>query len=432
MTLNPVLREAIGADIDQIVADYKDFHRSPELSMQETATATTIDSRLKALGLETHRFGGTGVVAVIENGEGPVVAYRADIDGLPITEDTGLDYASTAEGTLPDGESTKVMHGCGHDTHITVGLYLAKYLVEHKDLWSGTVVMLFQPGEETGQGARAMLDDGLWDQIVRPEVVFGQHVWPVQAGHIYASKGTAMAMSDCLKVTVRGKQAHGSQPENAIDPIVLGAYMITRLQSVVSREISGRDMAVVTVGTFHGGLKENIIPDSAEFTLNIRTFTEEVRELVLDRIRRIILAEALASGAPEPEIEEMYGFPRCYNDPDETGAFLNHAGAELGDGQVHLDDPSTGSEDVGAFGDDIGVPYVYWFFGGYSPAKFGGDEPPAGNHSPFFAPDDETTLKTGIRHSPFFAPDDVETTLKTGIRAALTAVLSKVGSGADE
>lgn len=409
MSLTTSLREAIEADLDQTVADYKDFHRSPELSMQETKTAAEIDSRLKAMGLSTQTFGGTGVVAVIENGDGPVVGYRADIDGLPIAEDTGYDYASTVEGTLPDGATTKVMHGCGHDTHITVGLQLARCLNDHRDLWSGTVVMIFQPGEETGQGARAMLDDGLWARVVKPEIMYGQHVWPGLAGHVYASKGTAMAMSDCLRVTVAGKQAHGSQPENAIDPIVLGAYMITRLQSVVSREISGRDMAVVTVGTFHGGLKENIIPDSAEFKLNIRTFTEEVREVVLDRIRRVILAEALASGAPEPEIDQMYGFPRCYNDPVEAEAFLAAAATELGDDHVHLEQPATGSEDFGAFGDDIEVPSVYWFFGGYSPARFDGDEPPAGNHS------------------PFFAPDDVETTLSTGIRAALSAVLSKVG-----
>src|SRR5699024_357200 len=180
--------------------------------------------------------------------------------------------------------------------------------------------------------------------------------------------------------------------------IVLGAYMITRLQSVVSREISGRDMAVVTVGTFHGGLKENIIPDSAVFELNIRTFNEHVREVVLDRVRRIILAEALASGAPEPLIEDMYRFTRCYNDPDEAEAFIASAASELGDEHVHVEGPVTGSEDFGAFGDAIDVPYVYWFFGGYSPAEFGGDEPPAGNHSPFFAPDDiETTLATGLR-----------------------------------
>ncbi|MDN5832282.1 MAG: amidohydrolase [Brevibacterium sp.] len=409
MSLNTTLRDAISADLAQTVADYKDFHRTPELSMQETQTAATIRSKLEALGLETRTFGGTGIVSVIENGPGPIVAYRADIDGLPISEDTGYDYASTAEGTLPDGSTSPVMHGCGHDTHITVGLYLARHLVEHRELWSGSVIMIFQPGEETGEGARAMLDDGLWDSIARPEVIYGQHVWPGKTGHIYVAKGTAMAMSDCIKVTVKGKQAHGSQPESAVDPIVLGAYMITRLQSIVSREISGRDMAVVTVGTFHGGLKENIIPESAEFKLNIRTFNEEVRAVVLDRVQRIILAEAQASGAPEPLIEDMYRFPRCYNDPAATDQLLEALGAELGEEQVHLDQAVTGSEDFGAFGDDIDVPYVYWFFGGYSPAKFDGDEPPAGNHS------------------PFFAPDDVETTLETGIRAALSAVLSTVG-----
>ena len=215
------------------------------------------------MGLTTHRFGGTGVVAVIEIGSGPVVGYRADTDGLPIAEDTGLDYASTAEGTLPDGTTTQVMHGCGHDTHITVGLYLAKYLVEHKDLWSGSVVMLFQPGEETGQGARAMLDDGLWDRIVRPEVIYGQHVWPVPAGHIYVSKGTAMAMSDCLRVTVKGKQAHGSQPESAIDPIVLGALhdhpsAVGRLPRDRRQRHGGRDRRHVprrAQGEHHSGFR---------------------------------------------------------------------------------------------------------------------------------------------------------------------------------
>ena len=409
MSLNPRLRTAITDTLPEAVDDYEDFHRSPELSMQEIETSRAIADFLSDLGLVPQAFGGTGVVAVIENGEGPVVAYRADTDGLPIAEDTGLDYASTAEGVLPDGTETAVMHGCGHDTHITVGLHLARALTEHRDAWSGTVVLLFQPGEETAAGAKAMLDDGLWEQVVHPEVVYGQHVWPGQAGDVYVSSGTAMAMSDSLKVTVLGKQAHGSQPENAIDPIVLGAYMITRLQSIVSREISGRDTAVVTVGTFHGGLKENIIPDSAVLTLNIRTFDEDVRATVLERVRRIVNAEAQASGAPEPLIEEMHSFPRCYNDPDAAAAFVSAAEAELGGAHVHVVPAVTGSEDFGAFADALGVPSVYWFFGGYSPVRLAEDEPPAGNHS------------------PHFAPDDVPTTLATGLRAALTAVLSRVG-----
>ncbi|MEO8839572.1 MAG: peptidase dimerization domain-containing protein, partial [Herbaspirillum sp.] len=237
----------------------------------------------------------------------------------------------------------------------------------------------------------------------------GQHDWPGLAGHLYVKSGTAMAMSDCVKITIRGKQAHGAQPEDSIDPIVLGAYMITRLQTVVSREISGNDMAVVTVGTFHGGLKENIIPASAEFTLNIRTFDEEVREHVLEAVRRIIKAEAQASRAPEPLIEEIYSFPRCYNDPDLAESLLKRFAEEFGEDQVHRDKAHTGSEDFGRFGDEINVPYVYWHFGAYSPSKFKGKEAPAGIHS------------------PFFASDDVVTTLETGVRAALTAIFTHVG-----
>lgn len=409
MSLNTEIGTAITDTLAEAVADYEDFHRTPELSMQEIETSRRIADELEGLGLVPQAFGGTGVVAVIENGEGPVVAYRADTDGLPIAEDTGLPYSSTAEGVLPDGTTTPVMHGCGHDTHITVGLHLARALTAHRDAWSGTVVLLFQPGEEIAAGAKAMLEDGLWETVPKPEVVYGQHVWPGRAGDIYVSSGTAMAMSDSLRVTIRGRQAHGSQPENAIDPIVLGAFMITRLQTVVSREISGRDAAVVTVGTFHGGLKENIIPETAEFTLNIRTFDEDVRATVLDRVRRIIAAEAQASGAPEPVVEEMHSFPRCFNDPDATAAFVSATEDELGAAHVHVVPAVTGSEDVGAFADAIGVPLVYWFFGGYSAEAFEGEEPPAGNHS------------------PHFAPDDVPTTLRTGLRAALTAVFSRVG-----
>src|SRR5699024_6707711 len=257
-------------------------------------------------------------------------------------------------------------HGCGHDTHITVGLALARLLTGHRDAWSGRVVLLFQPGEETSEGAQAMLDDGLWEKLPRPAAVYGQHVWPIAAGTVNISSGTAMAMSDCLRVTVHGVQAHGSQPENAVDPIVLGAYIITRLQTVVSREISGRAMAVLTVGTFHGGLKENIIPDSAEFTLNVRTFDEKVRERVLSAITRIVHAEAEASGAPEPHIERMHRFARCYNDPNLTNSLIADLQNELGDENVNVVPPATGSEDFGRLGDTIDVPYVYWMFGALS------------------------------------------------------------------
>lgn len=408
MSLTPALVEDLDAHLDDLVSTYQEFHRYPELSMQEHRTAARIAELVRDLGYDVFECGGTGVVAVLENGEGPVVGYRADIDGLPIAEDTGADFASTEEGTLPDGTTTAVMHGCGHDTHISVCLETARLLAAHRDLWSGTVVFLFQPGEETSAGAAAMLEDGLWDRAPRPEAIFGQHLWPAEAGTVNVSVGTAMAMADSWEVTVHGVQSHGSQPERGVDPVVLGAFIVTRLQTVVSREVSAREMVVLTVGTFHAGLKENIIPDQAVLTLNVRTFDEEVRATVLSRIERILSAEAAAAGAPEPTIRKMYDFPRCYNDPDLTTGLLDSLRAELGEAKVVESPPVTGSEDVGRFGDAIGVPYTYWFFGGHKAETVAGDVP--GNHS------------------PMFLPDDVRTALRTGVRAALTALTSRLGS----
>ena len=406
-TISDSLEEGLGA----LVELYREFHAAPELSMQEHRTAEAIASRLRSYGLEPQTVGGTGVVAVIDNGDGPVVAFRADTDGLPIEEATGLDYASTATGTLPDGTVTPVMHACGHDTHISAGLEIARLLTQHRDEWGGTVVMLFQPGEETAAGAAAMVADGLWDRVPKPEAVYGQHVWPGTAGTVNISIGTAMAMADARRVPVHGRQAHGSQPENAIDPIVLGASIVTRLQTIVSREVAGSDMAVLTVGTFHAGTKENIIPARAVLELNIRTFEPDVRERVLSAVRRIISGEAQAAGAPEPDVEEMYGFPRCYNDETEAADILAALTAELGEDSVTETRPVTGSEDFGVFADSLGVPGVFWFFNGYAAA----------------------TVEKGVpggNHSPFFAPDDVPTTLRTGVRAGLTALFTRVGRDA--
>lgn len=404
MALAAALTQDLDANLETLVELYQDFHRAPELSMQEHQTAERITALMQERGYETFVCGGTGVVATLSNGDGPVIAYRADTDGLPIEEDTGADFASTARGTLADGTDVPVMHGCGHDTHITVALETARLLADHRDLWSGTVVFLFQPGEETSAGAAAMLEDGLWDKAPRPSAVFGQHVWPAPAGTINVSVGTAMAMADSLEVTVRGRQAHGSQPENSIDPVVLGAFMVTRLQTVVSRETSARKMLVLTIATFHAGLKENIIPDKAVFTINMRSFDEDVRADALAAIERIIHAEAAAAGAPEPQIRKMYDFPRCYNDPDLTRPLLEAFREELGEGAVVESDAVTGSEDVGRFGDAIGVPYTYWFFGGHKAESIEAGAP--GNHSPMFLPDDPATA------------------LRTGTRAALTALLS--------
>lgn len=380
-------------DTEQMHRMYRHLHANPELSMQEEQTARYIEQQLELLGIEYFRCGGTGVVGLLNNGDGPVIGYRADTDGLPIKEDTGADYASAATGKLEDGTEVPVMHGCGHDTHVATALTAAKLLSQQRENWAGTLVLIFQPGEETAAGAKAMVADGLWDKAPRPEVILGQHVFPFAAGQVALTSGSAMALADSLRVTLYGKQSHGSQPQDSIDPIVLGAHIVTRLQTIASRELAPLNPAVITCATFHAGLKENIIPDRAEFTLNIRTLTTAVREQVLAAVERIINAEAQASNAPAPLIEKLYDFPRLYNDPEQTEAVKRALEAELGAQNVHLQQPKMGSEDVGWLGDSIGVPTVYWFFGGFDPAEAA---PPV-NHSPHFLPLEEPTLSTGVR-----------------------------------
>lgn len=386
---------------------YRRLHEHPELSMQEHETADLVAAELSSFGITPVRCGGTGVVGVLRNGDGPTVAFRADIDGLPIPEDTGLPYASTATGTLPDGTSVPVMHGCGHDAHTASLLTAARVLAGATDVWSGTVVLIFQPGEEISAGASAMVEDGLWDKAPKPEVVYGQHLLPGLAGTVWYTHGHPMTQADSWKVTLHGKQSHGSQPQDSTDPIVLGASIITRLQTIVSREVDPRSSAVVTVGTFHGGLKENIIPDRAELTLNVRAFDEDVRDHVLAAIRRIISAEAAASGAPEPEIEVLATYPPNVNDPAATDALADALRAEFGDDLLE-GSPVMASEDFGHLSAAIGVPSVYWFFGAYTEETLAADPLP-------------------VNHSPRFAPV-MEPTLSTGTRSVLAALLSRVGS----
>ncbi|WP_260853241.1 amidohydrolase [Corynebacterium glyciniphilum] len=412
-TLPQSLTDQLSSDLPGVVETYRHFHAHPELSMQEVETAATIDRMLAGYGYRTFSCGGTGVVGVLENGPGEVIAFRADTDGLPIEEATGVSFASTARGTLDDGTDTPVMHGCGHDTHITVGLETAKLMAEHTGTWSGTLVMIFQPGEETAAGARAMVEDGLWDTAPRPAAIYGQHVWPGLAGTVDVIVGPAMATADALEVTMFGTQAHGSQPEASLDPIVLASTTVVRLQTIVSRELGAQEAAVVTVGSFHSGLKENIIPDKAVFTVNVRTLDPEVRTRVLASIRRIVTAEALASRAPEPDIRTLYDFPECHNDEDLAARVDTTLSGEFGGENVGHPAPRMGSEDFGALGQAIGVPYVFWFFGG----------------------NDQDTIDQagGVRalpsnHSPFFIPTDVETTLSTGTRAALAVLWSHLGT----
>ena len=388
------LRDDLVTDLHEL---YTHLHRTPELSMQEHETAALIERRMTDLGYDVFRCGGTGVVATLVNGDGPVVAFRADTDGLPVGEDTGLDYASTARGTLPDGTDVPVMHACGHDTHITAAIGAATLLVDTKDAWQGTVVFLFQPGEETGEGAAAMIADGLWDRAPRPEVVYGQHVWPGLAGTIDITQGPAMAFSDSFRVTVQGRGGHGSQPQDTIDPVLLACHMVVRLQGLISREVPAQSAAVLTVATFHAGLKENIIPSTAEFSINMRNLDPDVRERLLRRIREVLTAEAAASGAPEPHIEQLPAFPRLLNDPEETRRVIDVLRGALGEDQVAETPAVMGSEDFGALPDAIGVPGVYWFFGGTPLEVAASDEPVPTNHSPHFAPVIEPTLSTGVR-----------------------------------
>ncbi|MEI2775834.1 MAG: amidohydrolase [Tetrasphaera sp.] len=377
--------------LDEHIALYKEFHADPELSAQEHRTAARIEGRLDSLGIEHFRCGGTGVVATIRNGDGPTVAFRADIDGLPIAEETGVDYASTATGTLPDGTTVGTMHGCGHDTHITSALAAAAFLTQHPDRWAGTTVFVFQPGEESAYGAKAMVADGLWDKAPRPEVVLAQHSWPDDAGTVVIRPGNMASLGDSLRVTVTGQQAHGSQPQKSKDPIVAAASMVVRLQTVVSREVDPELPAVVTVGTFRAGTKENIIPETAEFSLNIRTPDQEVRDHVISAVKRIIAAEAMASGIAEPTFEPINNFPRLYNEPEQTAkvteALVAAFGADrVGDGRLGM-----GSEDAGWLSDAIGVPGVFWAFGVFAP----GQEQRSGVHTPGYTPDPEHAISAG-------------------------------------
>lgn len=376
---------------------YLHLHQHPELSMQEHETAALIERRMGDLGYEVFRCGGTGVVATLANGDGPVIGFRADTDGLPVLEETGLDYASTATGTMLDGATVPLMHACGHDTHITAAIGAATLLAQQKNRWSGTVVFLFQPGEETAAGAAAMLADGLWERAPHPEVIYGQHVWPGLTGTIDITSGPAMSYSDAWRVTVRGRGGHGSRPEDTIDPVVLGCHMVVRIQSLISREVPPQSAAVITVATFHAGLKENIIPSRAEFTINMRNLESDLRDRLLRRLRAVLAAEALAGGAPEPQIEELYTFPLLVNDPEETAHVVGVLRGALGEDNVIEKPPLMGSEDFGALPDAIGVPGVYWFFGGMPPEVMDSGEPVPSNHSPHFAPVMEPTLSTGVR-----------------------------------
>lgn len=384
---------------------YTDLHQHPELSFQETRTAGIAAGHLRDLGLEVHEgIGVTGVVGILRNGDGPVVWARADMDALPVAEETGLAYASTATGIDPAGNTVPVMHACGHDMHVTAMIGAVEKLVAEKADWSGTVVVLIQPAEEYGAGSRAMLDAGLRDLVPHPDIVLGQHVTPLPAGTIGVRPGTQMAASDGLTVVLHGRGGHGSRPHSTIDPVVMAAATVMRLQTITSREVDPRDVAVVTVGSIHAGLKNNIIPAEAKLELSLRYPNDELRDKVLASVERIVRAEAAASGAErEPEIRTDHTLPPTINDVDATARVTSALQRALGETSVIDPGMFTGSEDVSWFARDTGAPLVFWFWGGIDAAKFAAsaaagtlDKDIPTNHSPFFAPEIHPTIEVGV------------------------------------
>jgi amidohydrolase len=384
---------------------YRDLHRHPELSFQESRTAGIAAERLRAAGLDTTEgIGGTGVVGVLRNGPGPVALLRADMDALPVLEDTGLEYASTARGVDRDGRDVPITHACGHDVHVSCLIGAVAQLAAARETWSGTLLAVFQPAEELAAGSRAMIDDGLYDRFERPDVVLGQHVAPLPAGMLALRSGPAFAGVDTLRVTLHGSGGHGSRPETTVDPVVMAASTVLRLQTIVARELAATDTAVLSVGTMHAGTKENIIPDRAELGISVRSYDERVRAHMLAAIERIARAEAAASGATrEPEVRVFDSFPPVVNDDagvQRTRPALAAVAPVVDPGLV------TGSEDVGLFATEAAAPCVFWLLGGADPAAFAGTSSQEelltrvaaqpSNHSPFYAPVIEPTLSTGV------------------------------------
>lgn len=388
-----------------LVEVYKDLHRHPELGFQERRTASIVAHRLVDLGYEViSGVGQTGVVGILKNGTGPTALLRADMDGLPVCEDTGLDYASTAHAPDADGKAIPVSHACGHDVHTTCLLGAAADLIADRTRWQGTLVLVFQPAEELGAGAQAMVDDGLFDRVPTPHVVLGQHVAPLPAGKIAAHAGPAYAASDSLRLTLVGQGAHGSMPQNAVDPVVMAAETVLRLQTILSRELSSTDVAVLTVGSIRAGEAANVIPDQAELLLNVRSYTPAVREHILASIERIARAGALAAGASQaPTLTEIERFPVVVNDGDALDRTLEAFRSWLGPEAVLDPGAGAGSEDVGVLATAAGAPLSYWLLGGADPALFttGDATDPAlrtlpSNHSPKYAPVIEPTLSLGV------------------------------------
>lgn len=422
------LADAVAADYDYVFELYKHFHQNPELSFRESESAARMTAELEALGFDVTNgvgddwvkkkakadagealegVGGYGLVAVMENGDGPTVMLRADMDALPLEEKTGLSYASKVMSTDYQGQTAPVMHACAHDSHMAILIGTARRLVEMKDQWSGTLVLIGQPAEEVGLGAIAMLEDGLYQRFPEPDYVLATHTsgWDA-AGDVTYTPGWALANVDSVDIIVHGVGAHGSAPQMGKDPVMIGAQIVNALQTLVSRELDPLQSGVVTVGSFQAGYKHNIIPDEAHLKITVRSYEDSVREKLLTGIRRIAIAQAKSAGLPDdlmPDVivEDPYT-PSTYNDPEMTERVMTVISESLGQDRVYERPPSMGGEDFSQFGrTDEDIPTLIFWTGAndreaLKAAREGKAPPPPSNHSPNFAPQPEPALKTGV------------------------------------
>jgi amidohydrolase len=403
-----VFNDKLNPFIDQVLPEleaiYKDIHQNPELSMVEFRTAKIAADYLARYQFEVSTgVGVTGVVGILKNGDGPVVMLRGDMDALPVTEDTGLPYASTKTARDEEGNEVGVSHVCGHDLHVTWLMGAARLFSEHRDLWKGTLMAVFQPGEEVGRGAQSMIDDGMVDRFPKPDIILGQHVMVGEAGTVRHRSGAILSAGNSLKVRLFGRGSHGSQPQTSIDPVVMAAATTMRLQTIISREVAPIENAVLTVGSLQAGTKENIIPEEATLKLNIRTFNEDVKEHILSAVKRICCAECAASNAPrDPEFTELVSYPLTVNDVLATAKVAAAFDAQFGNKSFETK-PASASEDFSIFGRNWKVPYVFWFVGGTDPVVYQEAKKNnqvhaiPSNHSPKFAPVIHPTLKTGLQ-----------------------------------
>ena len=393
------------SELDRLEELYIYLHRNPELSFHEAETAGKLMSELRPLGFEiTSPIGGAGFAATLKNGDGPTVLIRTDLDALPVQEQTGREYASTVKSTDDAGAEVSVMHACGHDVHMTTFIGVARALAGAKNQWKGTLLMIGQPAEERGAGARAMLADGLFSRTTHPDFALALHSSPaLPTGQLGYTSGYALANVDTVDITIRGVGGHGAYPQAPKDPVVIAAYVITALQTIVSRETNPLDSVVVTVGSIHGGTKHNIIGDEVKLQLTVRSYQDDIRERTLNSIRRIATETARAFGVPadrEPtmSVNDSEHTPAAYNDPALVERLLPVWRQAFGAANVVDTPPVMAGEDFSEFGrTEADIPSVIFWLGTVDPERVASGEPLPSLHSPFFKPEPRAAVETGVR-----------------------------------